>query len=197
MAARPDAPAARRNREAILAVLAHELAKSSAVLEIGSGTGQHAVYFAERLPYLEWQTSDRAENIAGIAQWIDDTHLPNVPPPAVLDVLTDAPPAKRFDAVFSANTAHIMSMKAVERMFCVVGQVLKTGGSFCLYGPFNLDGRYTSESNAHFDQSLKRQDPEMGLRDLAVLDRLASTNGLQSVRRYAMPANNMIAVWKK
>ena len=197
MTAKPDAPAARRNREAILAVLQREFADSSAVLEIGSGTGQHAVFFAERLPHLEWQTSDRAENIDGIEQWIGEAQLPNVPAPAVLNVLTDEPPAKRFDAVFSANTAHIMSMQAVEKMFDVVGDVLGAGGIFCLYGPFNLDGKFTSESNERFDRALKNEDPEMGLRDLTVLDRLASARGLHSERRYAMPSNNMIAVWKK
>ena len=197
MNAKPDAPAARRNREAILDVLEKEFARSNAVLEIGSGTGQHAVFIGERLPHLEWQTSDRTENIEGIELWVSEARLPNVHSPVILDVLTDEPPARQFDAVFSANTAHIMGMRAVESMFCIVGKVLSPGGVFCLYGPFNLDGEFTSDSNKRFDRSLRDQDPEMGLRDLSELERLASANSLELARRYAMPANNMITVWKK
>ena len=167
------------------------------VLEIGSGTGQHAVFIGRMLPHLEWHTSDRADNIKGINSWVRAAQLPNVLPPVVLDVLTDEPPEARFDAVFSANTAHIMSMQAVERMFCLAGAVLAKGGVFCLYGPFNIGGRFTSESNERFDRSLRNSDPEMGLRDLGYLDDLALASGLRPARRYAMPANNMISVWER
>jgi SAM-dependent methyltransferase len=194
---RPDAPAARRNREPILDVLRKEFARISTVLEIGSGTGQHAVYFGEHLAHVEWQTSDRSENLAGIECWIADAGLENVRPPIVLDVLMDAPPAMQYAGVFSANTAHIMSMDAVEQMFRIVGEILPARGIFCLYGPFNLDGTFTSESNQRFDASLRRQDPAMGIRDLEDLDRLATHNGLSTARQYAMPANNMISVWEK
>ena len=197
MAEKPDAPAARRNREAILAVLEREFANASTVLEIGSGTGQHAVFAGARLPHLVWQASDRAGTIAGIELWVSEAQMPNVLSPVVLDVLTDEPPETRYDAVFSANTAHIMGMPAVERMFGIAGEVLGDGGVFCLYGPFNLDGRFTSASNECFDRSLRDQKAEMGLRDLGALDRLASANGLEAARRYAMPANNMIAVWTR
>lgn len=193
---KPDAPAARRNREAILAVLQREFISSAKVLEIGSGTGQHAVYFGKRMPNLQWQTSDCAENIPGIESWLIESELTNVLPPVCLNVLKDDPPEGRFDAIFSANTAHIMSMEAVTHMFRIAGEVFRGGGIFCLYGPFNLDGEFTADSNRQFDRSLRVRDPAMGLRDLSELDELASANGLRRVRRYAMPSNNMISVWK-
>ena len=123
--------------------------------------------------------------------------LDNVLSPLELDVLevTDVP--GKYDAVFSANTAHIMSFPAVERMFSLVGKVLPAEGRFCLYGPFNIDGAYTSESNEAFDHSLRAQDPAMGIRDLGELDTIAGKSGLLRKRQYAMPANNMIIVWDK
>jgi cyclopropane fatty-acyl-phospholipid synthase-like methyltransferase len=194
MVARPDAPATARNRDAILAVLGDELQDRRSVLEIGSGTGQHAVYFGPRLPHLQWQTSDVADNHAGIAAWIDSTECANVLPPIDLDVLATTTLDGRFDAVFSANTAHIMSFAAVTAMFRLVGDVLTNEGIFCLYGPFNVDGQFTSESNARFDQSLRAQDPDMGIRDLADLEGLADASNLELARRYAMPSNNMLLV---
>jgi len=197
MAERPDAPAARRNRDVILTVLADEFRDARSVLEIGSGTGQHAVYFAAALPDLHWQTSDRHSNHDGINAWISSAKLSNVAPPIDLDVLQNTDPAGAYDSVFSANTAHIMSIAAVERMYELVGRILPANGLFCLYGPFNIDGQFTSESNENFDRSLRSQDPDMGIRDLAELDRLAAGCGLVQVRRYAMPANNMLVVWRK
>lgn len=194
LAARPDAPATRRNREAILSVLREEFGGCSSVLEIGSGTGQHAVYFAAHLPSLEWQTSDLVENHDAIKAWLVDAPG-NVHEPLALDVVhcdsVDGP----YDAVFSANTAHIMHFHAVKCMFRLVGRTLSAGGVFCLYGPFNIDGQFSSQSNARFDQSLKERDPGMGIRDLAAIARLARDNGLELKRQYAMPANNMILSW--
>jgi cyclopropane fatty-acyl-phospholipid synthase-like methyltransferase len=194
---RPDAPATRRNRDAILSVLLEEFATCHDVLEIGSGTGQHAVYFGRHLPHLTWHTSDLAVNHAGILAWIGESGMENVRPPLDLDVLADTLPGRRFDAVFSANTAHIMGFAAVTAMFRLVGEALPEGGSFCLYGPFNIDGRFTSESNERFDRSLRRQDPEMGIRDLADVSQLAGANGMSLARRYAMPANNMVLVFSR
>ena len=196
MADKPDAPAARRNRQAILEVLRDEFRDVASVLEIGSGTGQHAVYFAAALPHLVWQTSDREDNHEGILAWIDDGGPDNVRAPLPIDVdVADVPPGA-FDAVFSANTAHIMSESSVANLFRLASRALAPGGVFCLYGPFNVGGVFTSESNARFHRSLQQQDPAMGIRDLDDLIALALSVGLSLVRRYMMPANNMLLVWR-
>ena len=165
--------------------------------KIGSGTGEHAVYFARELPWLNWQTSDREQNHEGINAWISDASLTNVARPVSLDVEKVAGVPGTYDAVFSANTAHIMSFDAVQCMFRLVGDCLSSNGCFCLYGPFKLDGEFTSESNAAFDSSLKTQDPAMGIRDLESLHGLAADRGMKHERSYAMPANNMLIVWRK
>jgi len=197
MTERPCAPAALRNREPILAVLTEELRDRSRVLEIGSGTGQHAVYFAEHLPHLTWQTSDIGDNHAAIRAWIDHAGLANALQPLVLDVESDADPAGEYDAAFAANTAHIMSPAAVRSMFALLGRLLPEDGCFCLYGPFRLEGEFTSESNAEFDASLRSRGGDMGIRDIEWLDELALEAGLRRSGLIAMPANNFIAVWRK
>jgi cyclopropane fatty-acyl-phospholipid synthase-like methyltransferase len=197
MTSRPDAPAARRNRDVILEILKDEFQGARSVLEIGSGTGQHAVHFAAALSWLNWQTSDRKQNHEGINAWIASAGLTNLNAPLDLDVLQTTELPGSYDSIFSANTAHIMSYSAVICMFGLVGRTLPAGGRFCLYGPFNLDGEFTSESNEQFDQSLRSQDPEMGIRDLHDLDRLGRESRLNQVRRYAMPANNMLVVWQR
>lgn len=197
MATKPNAPSAERNKEAILEVLSDELRNGKTILEIGSGTGQHAVFFASQMPWLSWQTSDRIENHDGINAWLADAKLDNVYPPLQLDVLETVPFTDKFDAVFSANTAHIMSIAGVECMFRVVGERLTDDGKFCLYGPFNQNGNFTSDSNRNFDMNLKSQDPAMGIRDLEKLDEFAAANGMRRDSLYAMPANNMIVVWHK
>lgn len=197
MSEKPNAPATERNREAILQVLQTEFRDTKSVLEIGSGTGQHAVFLASELPHLTWQSSDRQINHAGINAWIAEARLENVLPPLALDVQDTETLSAAYDAVFSANTAHIMSFAAVECMFRIVGSCLAEEGVFCLYGPFNQDGTFSSPSNEQFDASLKAQDAAMGIRDLADLDALAKANGMRRIRLYAMPANNNIAVWQK
>jgi cyclopropane fatty-acyl-phospholipid synthase-like methyltransferase len=194
---KPFSPAAGRNTRPILEVLQYEFAGLSRVLEIGSGTGQHAVAFAAEMPGLTWQTSDLEENLAGIRAWLEEARLANLRPPVELDVLTAVVPCERYDAVYSANTAHIMSLPAVRRMFALVGAALESGGVFCLYGPFRDRGRFNAESNAAFDRSLRAQDPAMGVRELEELDGLATQAGMQFQRRYAMPANNELVVWRK
>lgn len=197
MSAKPFAPATDRNRLPILEVLRREFADVSSVLEIGSGTGQHAVCFAQAMPQLDWQPSDLEEHHTGMQAWLDEAALPNVRAPLLLDVLVaDMPPASH-DAVFSANTAHIMSFDAVRKMFELVGRVLSSGGLFCLYGPFRRNGEFNTPSNANFDDQLRRNDPDMGVRDLEDLDRLGQENGLERRRIYAMPANNHMVVWEK
>ena len=197
MTTKPNAPSADRNKNPILEVIRDEFQHCKAVLEIGSGTGQHAVFFASQMPWLEWQTSDLSENHEGINAWLNDANLDNVIAPLVLDVSQPLPTNDKFDAVYSANTAHIMSIAEVECMFGIVGRCLIDGGKFCLYGPFNQNGNFTSDSNELFDANLKSQNPAMGIRDLKVLDGIAEASGLYRTSLYAMPANNMIVVWIK
>ncbi|UCE77441.1 MAG: DUF938 domain-containing protein [Gammaproteobacteria bacterium] len=194
---KPFAESCQQNRGPILEVLRVELADRSRLLEIGSGTGQHAVYFGAEFPQLLWQTSDVAEMHGGIQAWLDEAGLANVLAPLTLDVCQDEWPQHSYDAVFSANTAHIMAWSQVECFIRGIGRVLQTGGVFCLYGPFNYNGRYTSESNARFDSWLKSRDPLSGLRDFEALDDLARAAGLVFERDYAMPANNRTLVWSK
>jgi len=194
---KPSAPATERNRDAILDVLGEEFRHRSSVLEIGSGTGQHAVYFAKSLSHLTWQTSDRSENHDGINAWLASAEAENVLVPLDLDVESPPPLEQSYDAVFSANTSHIMSMRVVECMFGLVGKLLPKEGKFCLYGPFNRNGEFTSDSNARFDASLRGRDPLMGIRNLEDLDALAEQSGMRRSHLYAMPANNFIVVWQR
>jgi trans-aconitate methyltransferase len=192
---KPHAPSCEKNRQPILEVLAEHFADRRQVLEIGSGTGQHAVFFAEQLPHLHWQTSDRAENLPGIRLWLAEAAQPNTPPPFELDV-GGAWPAQRFDAVFSANTLHIMPWPAVEALFAALPGVLSAGAKLAVYGPFNYGGRFTSESNAAFDVWLKEKAPHQGIRDFEAVDALARRAGLRLVEDRAMPSNNRCLVWQ-
>ncbi len=197
---KPFSEACERNREPILAVLRAALAGSHAVLEIGAGTGQHAVYFAQHLPHLVWQPTDRAAHLSGIHAWCDESALPNLLPPRALDVMQAGwgmANAPEFDAVFMANTLHIMSWAAVEAFFAGMGRVLPPGGVLAVYGPFNIDGRYTAPSNAQFDALLKARDPQSGIRDLEAVDALARREGLIRTGDHAMPANNRLLVWRR
>ena len=194
---KPFAESCVENRDPIFAVLAPRLGDCSRLLEIGSGTGQHAVYFAPRLPHLIWQTSDRVDSHPGIHAWLDDAALDNVLRPLALDVLGDNWPTGPYDAVFSANTAHIMPMDAVAAMFRGVERALAVGGRFLLYGPFSYAGRHTAPSNARFDAWLKERDPLMGIRDVDWLQGLAADAGMQLDADVAMPVNNRILVWLK
>lgn len=194
---KPFAESCEENKRPILAVLRQAFADCRRILEIGSGTGQHAVFFAAELPHLLWQTSDLREHHAGIHAWLAEAGLPNLLPPLALDVARDPWPQAQYDGVFSANTSHIMHWPEVEAMFAGIGQVLAPGGRFCLYGPFNAGGRYTSESNARFDAWLRARDPESGLRDIEALDWLARSAGLTLSADHAMPANNRTLVWTR
>jgi cyclopropane fatty-acyl-phospholipid synthase-like methyltransferase len=161
------------------------------VLEIGSGTGQHAAYFAPELPHLTWQPSDAAEHLPGIRMWVGDGAAP-------IELDVERPwPDVNADAVFSANTAHIMSWPQLERMFEGIGQLLPAGGVFALYGPFSYGGQHTSESNARFDAMLRSRDPLSGLRNFEDIDTLGERCGLTVVEDNAMPANNRLLVFKK
>ena len=194
---RPVAPACERNREPILGVLRGAFADRREVLEIGSGTGQHAVYFAQAMPWLRWQASERSGQLDGIGAWLDDARLPNTPPPLALDVAADAWPARRFDAAFSANTLHIMGWADVQACFAGLARVLEADAVLAVYGPFNYGGDFTSASNRAFDAWLKARDPRSGIRDFEAVDALARGIGLRLVQDAAMPANNRCLVWAK
>ncbi len=194
---KPFAPACERNREPILSVLRRWFADRRRVLEIGSGTGQHAAYFAAALPQLQWQASDREEHLPGIRQWLDEAALPNTPPPLALDVAQGPWPQACFDAAFSANTLHIMGWPEVEACFAGLGDVLADDAVLTVYGPFNYGGDYTSASNREFDAWLKARDPRSGIRDFEAVDALARGIGLTLAEDAAMPANNRCLVWTR
>lgn len=192
--------ACERNRVPIAAVLGSVLTTSQRVLEIGSGTGQHAVYFAAQFPHLTWQTSDLPANHASILAWQQEAGLPNVLPPLALDMADPDWPqtlAAGYDAIFTANTCHIMSWPQVRNMFAGAGRVLTSGGRFWTYGPFNVDGQFTSPSNAAFDASLKEYAAHMGIRDMAELLVLAAEHHLVLRADHAMPANNRLLEWER
>ena len=193
---KPHAPACDRNRDPILAVLREHLNDRCRVLEIGSGTGQHAVYFAQAMPQLTWQCSDVEDNLPGIRAWLDEAALPNTPPPLVLDVRGPWP-AQRFDAVFTANSLHIMGWPEVETFFARLPEVLAADATLAVYGPFNYAGAYTSDSNRDFDGWLKARDPVSGIRDFEAVDALARGIGLALVADVAMPANNRTLLWRR
>lgn len=196
MPEKPFSAACERNREPVLAVLRKHFADRERVLEIGSGTGQHAVHFGAHLPHLTWQTSDRVENHAGIRTWLGEAGLANVLPPLDLDV-TGVWPEQRYDAAFSANTLHIMSWTEVQALFAGLDRVLTADAVLAIYGPFHYRGRATSDSNARFDASLRAQASHMGIRDAEAVDRLAAGIGLEPVADVAMPANNRCRVWRR
>jgi SAM-dependent methyltransferase len=201
MALRPLTPpcseACERNKGPILAELRVHFARATRVLEIGSGTGQHALHFAAALPQLSWQTSELRGQLDGIQAWIAVRPLPNVRAPIELDVRTGPWPDASFDAVFTANTLHIMDWDAVRALFRGVSRCLEPGGVLAIYGPFNYGGRFTSDSNAAFDAWLRRRDPLSGIRDVEAVHGLAQEAGLAAVADHGMPANNRLLVWRR
>ena len=194
---KPYSEACEKNQSAILEVLQSALSRQHHVLEIASGTGQHAIHFGRALPHLTWQTSELPHNHAGIRAWLDEAALPNVLPPVALDVTDAHWPAGVVDAIFNANTVHIVSEPEVERMFAGIARTLSAGGILCLYGPFNYHNKFTSESNARFDVWLKSRNPESGIRDFEAIDQLAKTHGLRLLQDVAMPSNNRTLVWQR
>jgi cyclopropane fatty-acyl-phospholipid synthase-like methyltransferase len=187
--------ACENNKYAIFRVLQRHLEGPGDVLEIGSGTGQHAVFFAAHLPEIQWQPTDKSDEHASIRAWIADTEVVNVNSPLMLDVTRTPWPVTRADAVFSANITHVVPWSTVEAMMAGVGGLLSSGGKFFLYGPLNYGGEYTSAGNAQFDQILKRQEPAWGIRDSEALDQLAEQAGMVLLEDNVMPANNRLLVW--
>lgn len=194
---KPFSPSSERNRDPILDVLRGTFADRRRVLEIGSGTGQHAVHFAMHLPHLQWQAADRLENHEGIRAWLADAALPNTPPPLALDVNQARWPRGPFDAVFSANTLHIMGWDEVQTLFRRLPEVLEADACLVIYGPFNYGGAFTSPSNAAFDTRLKGDDPKRGIRDFEAVDALAREIGFTLQADHEMPANNRCLVWRR
>lgn len=189
--------ACERNKNPILGVLRGAFANCSSVLEIGAGTGQHAVHFARRLPQLVWQPTDRRECLAGLAARIVAEGPANLRRPVELDVSREPWPDIDADAVFSANTLHIMGWPEVEALFRGVGRILGAGGLLAVYGPFRYSCAFTTESNAAFDRSLRQRDPSSGIRDFEAVDALASGSGLRLLADHAMPANNQLLIWRR
>ena len=194
---KPYSESCDQNRDPIFEVIQPLLKASKKVLEVGSGTGQHAVYFAKKMPHLIWQTSDQQPYHEGIKLWLADAQLDNTPTPIALNVSSDTWPDEQFDVVFSANAVHIMGWDNVVDFFANAPKLLNSGGLFILYGPFNYNQQYTSESNARFDIWLKQRDPQSGIRDFEALDKLANNAGMKIKEDYALPANNRILVWEK
>lgn len=194
---KPFSQACENNREPIFEVLGPLIAHKTRVLEIGSGTGQHAVWFAQHLPHLVWQTSDLSHNHPGIRLWLVDQPSHNLRAPIVLDMLADHWPETTYDVIYSANTAHIMPWEGVVNMLAQVGSHLLTGGLFCLYGPMGYAGKITPQSNIQFDLQLRQQAAHMGIRDFHDINRLAVDAGLVLLDDHSMPANNRLLVWEK
>jgi SAM-dependent methyltransferase len=189
--------AAERNKGPILQIITQELANTRRVLEIGSGTGQHALLFAERLPHLSWQPSDTGDYLPALRERLKLESVPNLHAAIEVDVRKHPWPVGPVDAVFSANTLHIMSWHAVQNFFRGAGASLDEPGVLCVYGPFRHGDQYTSESNARFDEFLRLRDPDSGIRDARELDALAAEQGLQLSADHAMPANNQLRVWRR
>lgn len=192
----PFSQACENNQEPILERLREVFEVPAQVLEIGTGTGQHAVHFARALSHLQWQPSDHPEAARLALLRLEQAALPNILPMIELDVGITPWPVSRVDGAFSANTAHIMAWSEVEQMFHGIGERLTAKGSFCLYGPFNEQGQFSSDSNRQFDQQLRARAPHMGIRDLDNLQALAIAAGLILQDSMAMPANNKLLVFR-
>lgn len=194
---KPFSPACERNRDPILALLRERYADRARVLEIGSGTGQHAVHFAAALPHLQWQTTDVAEYLPGLRLWLDEAALPNTPEPLTLDVDAPWPALSGFDAVYSANTLHIMGWHSVQRLFAGLPGVMAPHALLTVYGPFKDAGRFSGPGDAGFDATLREADPRRGLRDIQEVDALARAAGLSLLEHRALPAHNRCVTWRR
>lgn len=192
----PFSEACERNKDPILAVLRTAFASCFTVLEVGSGTGQHAVHFAAALSHVTWQPSERAEHLAGLSARIRHAGIPNLRRAVELDVTQPDWPVSRTDAIFTANTLHIMSWPQVEAFFAGLQRTLKAGGTAGIYGPFNYDGRYTSPGNEQFDAWLRARDPDSGIRDQNDVSKLAARHDLKLRQDDALPANNRLLIFE-
>ena len=212
MPAKPFSQASENNKAPILSVLKNLFPGPTEILEIGSGTGQHAAHFCQRLPHVQWQPSDLAIHLDGIRLWREEANLNNFKPPVELDATSRQWPIESTDCIYTANTCHIMGWKEVQLFLARAGAVIRSQGYLCIYGPFNYpktqnpnligdDGNekcdYTSESNARFDQWLKQRDPKSGIRDITAMNFQARKAGLVPFQDNEMPANNRLVVWQR
>ncbi|MDK8465367.1 DUF938 domain-containing protein [Marinobacter sp. SS13-12] len=194
---KPFSQACENNKQPILDCIRETFTSPGTILEIGTGTGQHAVHFASALPHLVWQPSDRPGASHHCLGWIRDSALANIRPPVELDVASGSWPADTIDGAYSANTAHIMAWEEVEAMFSGLAKRMNTGAPFCLYGPFSYGGTHTSDSNRQFDRHLRTQAPHMGIRDMDDLLKLSDRTGFRLESDNPLPANNRLLVWRK
>ncbi len=194
---KPFSQSCENNKRPILQRIQSIFVDSATVWEIGSGSGQHGCYFAEQLPHLHWQCTDRTENLAGINCWIQDAGLSNLAESLALNVTDQTWPCQSIDALFSANTLHIMSIAEVESFFSRLENYLSDHAKVCLYGPFNYFAQYTSASNEQFDQWLKARDPNSGIRDFEWIQTLANNAGLTLQQDFEMQANNRLLFFQK
>jgi len=194
---KPFSQSCENNKAPILQIIREVFTQPATVWEIGSGTGQHACFFASQLPHLCWQPTDRAGNLPGIDLWLTEAGLDNINPPLALDINDHTWPCKSMAALFTANTLHIMSAAEVEILFRKLANYLTPDALMCIYGPFNYGGKFTSDSNAHFDNWLKQQNPLSGIRDFEQVCALAHAIGLILIDDHAMPSNNRILVFQR
>jgi len=194
---KPVAESCLQNQQVILEVLQGIFRNEGEVLEIGSGTGQHAVYFAHHMPHLKWQPSDLPDQHAGMQLWLDEVEHERIKSPLALNVDDATWNTEKKDYIFTANTTHIISAKQTENMFKHVGNCLKKGGLFAQYGPFNYNGQYTSESNSRFDVWLQQRNPESCIKHFEAIQILAENNGMRLFQDVEMPANNRLLIWQK
>ncbi len=179
-------------------MLRRVLPPQARVLEVASGTGEHAVWFAEQLPGLDWQPTDVEDEALGcIAAWIAHSGVRNVRPPLRLDVMAEPWPVPAADAVFNANMIHIAPAEVCDGLVRGAATVLGAGGLLLVYGPFRIAGQHTAPSNEAFDADLRGRDPRWGVRDLETLVSLAAARGLRLEERVEMPANNQMLVFRK
>lgn len=194
---KPFSQSCEENKHVILKAIAPYLNTQKSVLEIASGTGQHAIHFAQHLPHLHWQTSDLIDSHTGICQWLKEGDYANIASPIELDVsVAEHWPERQFDAVFSANSFHIMAADNVLDLFKHLPNVLAQQAFVMVYGPFNYNGEFTSESNQRFDEWLKQRNPSSGIKDFEWCNQLAQKAGLSLINDIEMPQNNRILVWQ-
>lgn len=196
-ASKPFSQASENNKNPILQIIRRVFIRSETVWEIGSGTGQHACFFASQLPHLFWQPTDRTENLRGINLWLTEAKLDNIKPPLALDVNDPVWPCANIEAIFTANTLHIMSAAEMEILFQKLAIYLAANATMCIYGPFNYGGQFTSDSNARFDNWLKQQNPLSGIQDFEQVCDLASAIGLTLIDDHEMPANNRLLIFQR
>ncbi len=197
--------ACENNKRFILERIENEFRAGNVVLEIGSRTAQHVIFFAQNMPLVHWIPTDIPENMGTLIECLDGHQCDNIAPPEPLNVTQrDWPvsaanpsrPEAGVDGVFTANTLHIMPLSAVECFFAGVGRMLRPGGKLCVYGPFKYGGEFTTPSNAQFDASLRSQNAGSGMRDFEYMTELASAQGMRLVADHAMPANNQLLIWR-